>query len=426
MPETRKTDFNPKCGDLEWIFSLNQILSICKFADFELFLSKEKIKSSKEIFNGFVFFSKTIARSFLEEMSRGWSFNLKEDLIISRAMNRGIQLSKIKNSCQKTIFLKNLQEIFDKWWNSKTPDDFSNNYNFLLNKIIQPINQVFEENIEVSEQYKNYSKNEIVRRLICNYALVSLHDTDGGFPKGYFFSLSKMNLTDNYLSSIFNGYKISLIYLWKKFLREVDADDTDLLEKIKHSKNWNELDSFFEDINLKFISPIEKDFRLILGLGDYFRIVKSISPKIFDHILFKKPEEPKLSKKENLQQTLLWYPIQALSGSGIFTGVSAFSSVLAGSVRMKQLFKIDEKSLIIRFKHAQKYGNNYSYALLIEAFGTVADYSGWLIFYNCCNDYSGFAGSEHQFAENIINVYKDNNSIKVINYNISLEDFLII
>ena len=98
--------------------------------------------------------------------------------------------------------------------------------------------------------------------------------------------------------------------------------------------------------------------------------------------------EPLLSNKEMLQQILLWYPVQSLShaGSYVFNGVPAFILTLVGSVEQKRIFDVEGQTLVIRFAHPQrdikwKKANNYSYALLVEAYGTLADYSGWLLFF---------------------------------------------
>lgn len=140
----------------------------------------------------------------------------------------------------------------------------------------------------------------------------------------------------------------------------------------------------------------------------------SLSARIFEQFLVDIPPEKILSQEENLQQVLLWYPVQALpqSGSYVFNGVPAFTLTLLGSIERKRLFSIDEETLIIRFVHPQKdiqwkQANNYSYAILVEAFGSIADYSGWLIFFDCCGNYSGFAGSEYESAELFIKHYQN-------------------
>lgn len=58
---------------------------------------------------------------------------------------------------------------------------------------------------------------------------------------------------------------------------------------------------------------------------------------------------------------------------------------------------------VSRFKHPVTGvpGCDYSYGIRNQAFGSFGftDYSGWLIFFDCATDYSGFGASLHGQAE---------------------------
>ena len=60
-------------------------------------------------------------------------------------------------------------------------------------------------------------------------------------------------------------------------------------------------------------------------------------------------------------------------------------------------------------------GYDYSYGILIQAFSSIgiADYSGWLIFFSCATDYSGFGGSLHAEAEMFIEKFLDDKSLNI-------------
>jgi hypothetical protein len=104
------------------------------------------------------------------------------------------------------------------------------------------------------------------------------------------------------------------------------------------------------------------------------------------------------SVKKRLSLAMLWYEVNVLDTQRIvtFNGVPAFASTLLGSVELKKIFDDDTKTNVIIFKHPAGIKNqfNYSFGLLIEAHGSVfSDYSGWLIFFDCATDHSGFGGS---------------------------------
>jgi len=67
--------------------------------------------------------------------------------------------------------------------------------------------------------------------------------------------------------------------------------------------------------------------------------------------------------------------------------------------------------------------HNYSYGILIQAYGTIADYSGWLIFFDCATDYSGFGGTLHYEAEKFIEKFLDDGKIEIKEEIIDLETF---
>jgi hypothetical protein len=424
MVEFQK-DVNTECSDLNGIFAVNYILGLLDYEKFDNFLSERKIGNTAEVFEGFLFFAKTLSRSLLEEISRSWSLNLPENYIFSRALHRGVPLEKIKNSSKKVIFVKNLHRILRILWTSKDISAFEKNYKIVDQTIMEPIRCVLNSNVDLLNSFEKHGKQKVSRRLAILYALISLSDTHRGCPQGYFFSLSNTKTKNEYRSKVFVGYKLALSFIWKELLDQEMLQCGALIAELAKSKDWETLDSKFDFINRHIVEPLEKEFDLSPGFGKYFRIKKPISADIWNKGLFRKPHEPALSKEEDLQQELFWYPIQAMTGQYIFNGVATFASLLMGSVKLKKAFGNDEKTFVVRFVHpVNERKNDYSYAILVEAFGTIGDYSGWLVFYDCCGDYSGFAGGEYSFAESIIKQYMEMNSIEVTDYKISSKDFL--
>jgi hypothetical protein len=413
-------------NDLSQIFAINHIFHLLNYEEFDNFLSRNNIKRTEDLFEGYLFFIKTISRGLLETLSLSPSLHIESNLTFERAMHRGAPLEKIKNSCQKVIFIKNLHEQLQLAWKSADSTTLQTNMENIRNSILKGIDSILRNNVKLSEKYSKFGTEKVIRRLATNYVLVFLNDSrHHGTPLGYFFSLSsKRFIEEQYSLKVFNGYKVTLCFLWQKLFSEEKAQSNKLIEDIAKSKDWNGLDETFETAR-ELVGELEKEFHLVFGFEKYFKVVKPINATVWDKKLFDKVPEPMLSKEENLQQELLWYPIQAMTGM-IFNGVSAFSPLLVGAVHLKRAFKNPDKTIVARFIHPVEYPtaenqHDYSYAILVDAFGTLADYSGWLVFYDCCGDYSGFAGSEHQFAEMIIKQYLPH--IEVIDLRISKKEF---
>lgn len=411
--------------DLNEIFAFVYALKILDdYSTFKRYLASFKTIPQKNVFNGFLFLIKTIQRRLMQGIASSWSLHIEEDITLHRAMNRGVHISRIKNTCQKTIFLKNLHLIFRKCWKSKNEDELQLNLKAVEEKFMKPMERILENNVQLTEKFQKYTKRKIVEALAMFYTFIFLNDTHRGFPHGYFCSLLRNNIRKKYLSDVFEGYKLGLQFLWKNLLG--DTFDETSLAHINSAKNWKELDAFFREIQKEIIEPFENKLKCDFAFDEFFTIARSISASSeFGDLILNQPREMMLSQEEDLQQALLWYPVQALthSGSYVFNGVPAFVSTLVGSVELKRRLGIEEKAFIMRFVHPEKgvKGNNYSYGVLVEAFGTIADYSGWLIFFDCCTDYSGFGGSEHAFAEFFIDRYEKDGRIKVIEYNIDKE-----
>jgi hypothetical protein len=413
-------------NDLSQVFALNHIFHLVNYKEFEDYLSKNKIKMTSDLFEGYLFFIKTISRGLLDIVSLSPSFHIESNLTFERAMNRGIPLEKIKNNCQKVVFLKNIYAQLQIVWKSTDSKTLEANMANIQNNVLKTIDHILQNNVELSETYTKFGTDKVIRRLAINYALVYLNDTrHHGTPLGYFFSLSsKRFIEEQYASKVFNGYKLTLCFLWQKLLSEEDIQSSELIDEIANAKNWDELDETFETARI-LEAELEKEFRLVFGFEKYFKVVKPINASLWNKNLFEKVPEPMLSKEQDLQQELLWYPVQAMSGM-TFNGVSAFARLLIGDVWLKRALDNPDKTIIARFVHPLEHGtaekHDYSYAIVVDAFATLADYSGWLVFYDCCGDYSGFAGGEHQFAEMIIKQYLPHLEVK--NVTISKKEFL--
>ena len=105
---------------------------------------------------------------------------------------------------------------------------------------------------------------------------------------------------------------------------------------------------------------------------------------------------------------MLWYDANILDTESVFNGVPAFASTLLGSVELARAFRNSEPVKVIIFKHPAGMENqfNYSYAIFVQANTStgISDYSGWLVFFDCATDHSGFGGSLFRFAKTVLQI----------------------
>ncbi len=174
-----------------------------------------------------------------------------------------------------------------------------------------------------------------------------------------------------------------------------------------YSKSWDELRQRglgtirggpFDDDGLKARRTCTKIFR---------SMVPSDLPEP-EYLLKTDPQ----SLHKQLDCHFLWGSVSVLdSHKGmVFSGVPAFVTLLLGSVDLRRRSGDEEPVLARTFKHpvdVEKGHSDYSYAIYVEAYGTISDYSGWLVFLDCAGDYSGFAGSLYQMANRHINSLKE-------------------
>ena len=93
-----------------------------------------------------------------------------------------------------------------------------------------------------------------------------------------------------------------------------------------------------------------------------------------------------------LDSFFFWHEMDALDTNKIhvFNGAFAFISLLIGEAEKYKMFKNTDPILIARIKNpVEKNKNDISYGILLQSGGWISDSSGWLLFLDCGNDFSG-------------------------------------
>jgi hypothetical protein len=427
-------DLKLKADDIFGILNCIEIIS--NIDNFKKWLKKKhKIDNFDNIFEGYKFFLESAIRTFLHTIIYDSSLDIKEDFVFYRARFVGVELSKIPNTCEKTIFIKNINDKLKLIKKAKSYDELKLAINDFKNNVSRIFTRIYDENVTFNSALK-CGKEDALRYITMFYTYIFLNDTSRFIPHGYWVCVLDNRIRPEQHKKSFEGYKYSLQYVWSSLIgkkyhstsiknlhKAKDwsiKDDlfSDLKQKPKAIIKRNDLDSYFEKVQREIIEPIEKKLKVSFGFSKILYLKRKISKNKFGNLL-NKPKEPQLNEKEKLDYNLLWYQIEFLdsSKSHIFNGVPAFISLLLGTAELKSRFAENEKVYICKFIHPDKSvnGNDFSYGVLIEAFGSIgiSDYSGWILFFDCCGDYSGFAGSEHAMAEMFIEEYRKRGMIEI-------------
>ena len=486
------------------IFSFINILKIVSNVNaFQKWLKEyHKINDDDQIYKGYKFFIDVCIRGFIGSVIYDTSLDLEEDFTFFRARFCGVEIDDIPNTCEKTIFIKNV-------WNSTKEIRKSKNWEGLtycikdIEELLQVFDVIYVQNVSSNKKLSKESALNI-STIFNTHNL--LNDTRRGIPHAYPLApILKPSTSEKYLEDVYMGYAYALQYLWfvllgketfegsslenlhkahviyskyaeeqmepkagisvldeetiKEFIKKTNLEevmgagggicaiaeepsDEDIKksneekERLSKLKNWFALDRFFEIIQEEIIRPIEEGLKIKSSLFDPLLIIEdTFSKNLFTAFLATdKIREPTYLEAQDgglmnkkLDHFFLWYDVDVLDPlkTGEFNGVPAFTTTLIGSVEKNRYVGRDEVVLVRRLKHPVEHvqGYDYSYSILIPAFGTISDYSGWLIFFDCATDYSGYGGSLYQEAEKFIKKFLEEKKIELIELDVDIKIF---
>lgn len=232
------------------------------------------------------------------------------------------------------------------------------------------------------------------------------------------------------------------------FTKVEKVDESDLSEEARdfveavrregpaRSERWAALDRFYGPIQDEIVRPRETKLQVVLGMSHLLvleRYSKDLLKGLLDSNRVTEPDyitkNDNGSRKKQLSLAMLWYDVNVLDTQSllVFNGVPAFASTLLGSVELAKAFRHKEPVNAIIFKHPAGMENqfDYSFGVMVQAYGSmgISDYSGWLIFYDCATDHSGFGGSLLSFANAVIEVAQKRSPISLNTITVEKELF---
>lgn len=412
------------------VLALTRCLTVlCNINGYKRWLKDyHKIELTDLFLPGYRIVLDTLLGQLISELSDNTNLNLTETDTLRRALFSGNDLLRIPNDSQKTILLKNILTTGSHVLQARDWQTMQSRLADLKDSIIRPL-QGIEPLAVTSEKLKRFKPDTIVNSISIFLVYIFLNDTSRNAPHGFglsYFS-SKARQSTRYGAEAFDGYKYAVQYLW--FALYKDASES-IIRQIHKADSWKSFDHYFELIQDQIIEPTERELGTSLGFDVQVFLLKDSQVNL-NNLTQNAPPESKKSQLEKLRELLLWYDITVIESSDKpFAGVSTFIPLLIGLVALDRTLHSDSPTRVLKFMHPQQDFRlvDISYAILIPLGGLygLADYSGWIVFLDCCSNF-GSTREMYQIAERHIRRYQRNNKIDLTEITISknqLKSFL--
>lgn len=404
----------------------------------------------KQLLAGYKFFLECAFHEFYYGVSVENEFDIKDDFLFKCAMGKSsYPIDKLPNTCERTIFLKNIYKYFKPVLRAKSINGIENKLQLFYQEVGVLFENVFLEQFCISTEY-GVNEDEAIRLILVENLYIYFTQINNNGPYAYMASL----LRDFWISNekktyCFEGYKFILQYLWYNVLDKFPFEkaklntlhladswreysykklppDASIYDKMFNTYfdlgKQNSLDSFFYQIKYNITDPFEEETGInITSVHKFFGRTKvNYSKNVFNKLLCTDElidPYDKLDDDDKISIALYWYPLEVFEPGSMHNGITAFITSMAGTVSLsnsegKREF---EKVIVCKFIHPlTDKKNDYSYGVLLDSMAAAGHYySGWLLYYDCCGDYSGFSGSEHKKAEKLIDKYVNNNQVEL-------------
>lgn len=416
---------------------------------------KHSDKSMDEIFEGYKFSIECCLMAFLDGIECDTSLGIKSDFRLNRAMNNSISLHQLENSCEKTIFLKNINPFVKNILRAELWD-------VVVKEVEKFQNNILYRFIEIDNLCSNTKKKvkvdiSVAKKLrLIDFVQTFLVQMGNFTPIAYFTHLSYYErLSKERRDRCFEGYKYaiqfllfeilgegkfnetSLIHMHKadswydfKYIDDGESDDTlsSLLNRRFNLEEQTCFDSYFWRITDEITSPLQEEYGFeIHRIDSYFNFNNANYNKNrhFSDLLNSEEltYQPNFSNGEGMLHKLYWYSIDITHDfhSPMLSPTISLCTKIAGSIELYNSKNSEiEGVFVVKFTHPRgDERNDYSYGILIDSSRSLYS-SGWAIYYDICNNFTG-AASEYNRIESLILNKKDR--INLIEITISHSEF---
>lgn len=383
---------------------------------------------SKRAFFGYKFYVMTALRVLASSLIMNSSFKFTRSYQFYRANFVGKKIDEFWDNCELYSLIREINSWDEKVCNSNTYAQLQTIVKNFNNSFCKPFKKIFSQTKKI--------KKDLNKLLLAESTFVYFNDTNGVFPNTYRASMIPLRINKSEHKRALFGYAHTNLFIWELILGKTEVPEK--LQNIVNSKIWVDSESIFLDERTSKIKKLEFDsfFGVIsenvskkLNLDimkDFVFLKKNYSKESLKQIFNKKFKKPTESKSDELNKKLYWHSVELLGHSEqeVYLGIPTFELILRGAINFNMDLENPDPVKLIRIKHPkEKNQNHYSYGILVERYGAIADYSGWLISYNCATDYSGFGGSNFRRAEELIKQFLVNKLVEVNDITISLKIF---
>lgn len=412
------------------VLALTQCLTVlCNTNGYRRWLKDyHKIELADLFLPGYRIVLDILLGQLISELSDNTNLNLTETDTLRRALFSSKDLLRIPNDSQKTILLKNILTTGSHVLQARDWQIMQSRLADLNDSIIRPLQEI-NPLVVTHEKLKRFKADTIVNSISIFLVYIFLNDTSRNAPHGFGLSCfsSEAGQSTRYTADAFYGYKYAVQYLW--FALYKDASQS-VIRQIHKADTWKAFDRYFELIQKQIVEPTERKLGTSLGFDVQVFLPKDSRVNL-NALIENAPPGFKISQAEKLRELLLWYDITIIESSDKpFAGVSTFIPLLIGSAALHRTLHFDSPTKVLRFLHPQQDSRfvDISYAILIplgSLYG-LADYSGWIVFPDCCSNF-GSTREMYRIAERHIRRYQRNNKIDLIETTITknrLKSFL--
>ena len=435
-------------------------------------VEKKGIPRNEHDLRGIQFFMEVGLNSLAYAVRLDSTLEMSESHALSRAEFRGIDIDEVPNDCEKTILLKRIRLIARHIRKCKTWTDLEVSIDE-LNQLTSVIRKGIQKSIAPGYCL---SRQDAVNLATKKHLLLYFQNTEKGIPVICLLSgFQESRKTGWLLADVFRTYVLCLEYVWAEFpfsrlthsrtrnienkigeFKPVVIDHLEREESFfsslpgarreppKHDRtskeeqglvSWMALDLWSKKLYESELEPMERKLGNMFWKEPIIRL-EGINKKDL-RALFTVHDIPRPSYIEGttwdartrlLDYHFLWYEMEVLEKGDvrIFNGVPAFLSVVMGAYRLRQSFGNEDPIVVRVFKHpVTKFekGYEYSYAMLMEVYGMLSDFSGWLVFSDCAGEYSGHPEPECQMARKWLERMEREGQINLEEITIALNHF---
>ena len=401
---------------------LNIVKILSDYRSFEKWLKEHhKITEHEQFLIGYKYLITISTQWLIETLFSYDLFRLKEDRTLTRAHFVGIKLEDVPNSCEKTVFCKNV------WLLTKDIRRVQS-WNEMTNKKLKKITNLLPYILDDCAETRLNSKKIALKYVTMFYAYLFLLDTSYGHPLAALGSFFEIQTSRDYLERVYAGYVYGLQFLWYKILSKTEFEKSPLKDlhraeevfgkesqeymdimldsvesedeeiDLRKGYKWLCLDRFFKKVQLEVIRPMEREiYKIITDSDGAVFNLKKIDRLAVKELLIPSTEEEHVKNNDSksiikrLDVDFYWYPILYDAAKVFVVNRSlVFIAILKGLALIFDEQVYDDKILVKIIKHPiGKNKHDVTFAILVGYSGAFMDDSRWLVLHDCATDYSG-------------------------------------